>query len=86
MAYEFRQKRIPYGRPGHLVRGEDNRHTVCVAFILSDRLSITAGWGHFGTIANDHEDGVWGLEVKYESWVRKGPASAPPGNRHRLSP
>jgi hypothetical protein len=66
VAYEFRQKRNPYGRLGKLVRGEDNWHTICLAFILNEHLTVATGWGHFGTVANEMEDGVWGVQVKYE--------------------
>ena len=66
VAYEFRQKKNPYQTLGHLVGPEDNWHTVCLAFLLSDRLAFACGWGHFGNVVNKVENGVWGFQVKYE--------------------
>lgn len=66
VAYEFRQKKDAIATAGDLVRGEDNWHTVCLAFILNEHLAAAVGWGHFGGVANEVEDGVWGFQVKYE--------------------
>jgi len=66
VAYEYRQKKNPYRRLGDIVGKEDSWHTVCLAFILSDRLAFATGWGHFGNVVNDRERGVWGFQLKYE--------------------
>jgi hypothetical protein len=66
VAYEYRQKKNPYHRLGNLVGKEDAWQTICVGFVLSDRMMFSCGWGHFGDVVNDHEDGVWGFQFKYE--------------------
>jgi hypothetical protein len=66
ISYEYRQKKNPYRTLKPLVGDEDDWHAVCLAFILSDRLTFACGWGAFGNVANNREDGVWGLQFKYE--------------------
>ncbi|MBE3068882.1 MAG: DUF3034 family protein [Planctomycetes bacterium] len=66
VGYEFRQKKDSIGTAGDLVRGEDNWHTIILAFLINEHLGFSCGWGHFGGVANEVEDGVWGFEFKYE--------------------
>jgi len=66
VVYEFRQKRNSIGTAGDLVRGEDNWHAIDLAFLINEHMAIACGWGHFGGVANEVEDGVWGFEFKYE--------------------
>lgn len=66
VGYEFRQKRNSIATAGDMVRGEDNWHTIVLAFLINEHLAFSCGWGHFGGVANEVEDGVWGFEFKYE--------------------
>jgi len=66
VGYEFRQKRNSIATAGDMVRGEDNWHTIVLGFLINEHLGISCGWGHFGGVANEVEDAVWGFEVKYE--------------------
>lgn len=66
IAYEYRQKKNPYRRLGSLVGEEDSWHTICLAFILNEHCALACGWGDFGYMVNNREEGVWGLQFKYE--------------------
>lgn len=66
VAYEFRQKRDQYDTIPHLVKGEDNWHTILVAWLINDRASLAAVYGHLGDIANTTENRAFGLQFKYE--------------------
>ncbi len=66
VAYEFRQKANEYSEIPGLVKGEDNWHAIDVSWIINKRLTLVAGWGAFGTLANTTENGAWWLQLKYE--------------------
>jgi len=66
LGYEYRQKKNPYGQLGNLLGPEDDWHTVIVAFCISPQCCVSVGWGHFGNIANNDANGVWGFQVKYD--------------------
>ncbi|MGA2059372.1 MAG: DUF3034 family protein [Thermoguttaceae bacterium] len=66
VAYEFRQKSSPIGEIPGLVGDEDSWHTVEAGFILNNNSTFVAGYGHFGTLANTEENGVWFLQLRYE--------------------
>jgi hypothetical protein len=65
LAYEFRQKPDPYGQIAGLIGNEDNWHALDAIFVLNDRTAFTAGYGHFGTVANTEENGVWFMQLHY---------------------
>ena len=66
LGYEYRQKKNPYGELGNLLGPEDDWHTVIVAFCISPQCCVAVGWGHFGNIANNDANGVWGFQFKYD--------------------
>lgn len=66
VAYEFRQKSNPYDRLGRLIGDEDNWHTIAVGIIVNEHLTVSGGYGHFGTVFNSQEECGWGIQVKYE--------------------
>ena len=66
LAYEFRQKSDPYGQIAGLIGDEDNWHGFDAAVILSERATLCAGYGIFGTACNTEANGVWWLQLKYE--------------------
>ena len=66
VAYEFRQKNNPYDSLDNIIEDEDNWHTIAIGYVFNDRLTVSAGWGHFGNIFNTDENCVWGIQVKYE--------------------
>jgi len=66
LAFEYRQKRNPYGHIGDLVRPEQDWFTTGVAFILNNHTTATAGYGHLGNVLNRVEDYGWALSAKYE--------------------
>jgi len=66
VAYEYRQKRDPYGQIPGLIDAEDNWHALDVSWIINKHATLVAGWGDFGTLANSNADGAWWLQLKYE--------------------
>jgi len=66
LAFEHREKRIPYGHIGDLVRAEEDCFTAGVAFILNNHTTATTGYGHFGNVLNRVENYGWTLSAKYE--------------------
>lgn len=69
-AFEYRQKLNKYdtvaagGR--ELIGNENDWWTVGLAAILSPHLTVTAGYGHLGTVLNTTENTAWAGAVKYE--------------------
>jgi hypothetical protein len=66
VAYEFRQKARQFSEIPGLVENEDNWHAVDVSWIINKHLTLVAGWGALGTLANTTENGAWWLQLKYE--------------------
>ena len=66
VGYEFRQRTDPYDKFSPLHKGESNLHAIRAAVILSDQLTLAAGWACMGNVANDRVDCAWGIQVKYE--------------------
>lgn len=66
VAYEYRQKSNPYDEIPGLVEDEDDWHAVDISWIVSSHTTLVAGWGAFGNIANETEDGTWWLQWKRE--------------------
>ena len=66
VGYEFRQKTNPYDRIAGLVGDEDNWHTVCVGWVVNEHLTVCAGWGYLGTLANSDNNNAVALQLKYE--------------------
>ena len=66
VAYEIRQKSNPYDRVRGLMGKESNWHTICLAFLITDRLSVAVGWARLGEVGNTDADGAWGCQLKYE--------------------
>ena len=63
---EYRQKPDRLKRIPGLVGREDDWWTVCLGYIVNDRMTIAGGYGNFGNVLNHKENGVWALQVKYE--------------------
>ena len=66
LAYEFRQKTSPYDKIDGLIGQEDNWHTIALGYVINNHLTISGGYGHFGTVFNSQEDCGWALQIKYE--------------------
>jgi hypothetical protein len=66
IGYEFRQKQDPYhGIPGLLYQ-EDSMHTILVALILSDRLTVAGVIAWAGDVGNTEDCLALGVQAKYE--------------------
>ncbi|MEI6034585.1 MAG: DUF3034 family protein [Verrucomicrobiae bacterium] len=66
LAGEYRQQPNNYTTiPGVLNKSGD-WWTVDLAWIVNKNLTIAGGYGHFGNVANEKANGVWGLTAKYE--------------------
>ena len=66
VAYEYRQKTNPYDEIPGLVGDEDDWHAVDVSWIVSSPPTLEAGWGAFGNVTNEKENGTWWLQWKRE--------------------
>jgi len=66
LAYEFRQKANPYHKIHGLIGDEDNWHTIALGYVVNNHLTISGGYGKFGTVFNSTEDCGWALQIKYE--------------------
>ena len=66
VAYEFRMKQQQYDTFPPLIKSEDNWHTVLVAWLINDRMSLAGCFGVLGDIANTTENTAWGIQFKYE--------------------
>ena len=66
LAYEFRQKSNPYDRISGLIGDEDNWHTIALGYVVNNHLTISGGYGRFGTVFNSTEDCGWAFQIKYE--------------------
>ena len=66
VGYEFRQKGDPYGQIAGIIGDENNWHTICTGWIVNEHLTISAGWGYLGTLANTNHTNAVALQVKYE--------------------
>jgi hypothetical protein len=66
IAYEYRQKKDPYGTLGRLVGREGAWQAVDLAFIVNPHLTFAVGWLCAGNVANGRADNGWGFQLKYE--------------------
>jgi hypothetical protein len=65
-AAEYRDKPDEYMAVGELVRDEDDWWTLCAAYVVSDNLTVSGGYGHFGDLLNHKANGAWGVKLKWE--------------------
>ncbi len=70
IASEYRQKsdlcdQITVGGID-LVKAENDWWDICLAYIVSDHVTVAGGYANFGNILNHREDNVWAVQVKYE--------------------
>jgi hypothetical protein len=66
LAGEYRQKPDEYDEIPGLVNGEEDWWTLCAAYIINDRMTVGAGYGHFGQVLNHEANGAWGVKFKVE--------------------
>lgn len=66
LAAEYRQKPNEYDESPGLFEEEDDWWTLCAAYIVNDRITLGAGYGHFGQLLNHEANSVWGVKVKVE--------------------
>lgn len=69
-AFEYRQKINQYdpisGARKELVGEESDWWTIGLAAVVSPHFTVTAGYGHLGTVLNTTENTAWALAAKYE--------------------
>ncbi len=66
LAAEYRQKESDLDSIPGLFDHEDPWWTVCACYIINDRMTIGAGYGDFGTVANHKDEQVFAACFKYE--------------------
>jgi len=66
VAYEYKQMKNPYRRGGELVGQENDWHTVLVAWIIDEHMTLAGAWGYLGHVVNHDERGAFGIQFKYE--------------------
>lgn len=69
-AFEYRQKINQYGTISsahkELVGRESDWWTLGLAAVVSPHFTVTAGYGHLGTVLNTTENTAWALAAKHE--------------------
>ena len=69
-AFEYRQKINQFSQisaGGRTLIGEEGDWwTVGLAAVVSPHFTVTAGYGHLGTVLNTRENTAWALAAKYE--------------------
>ena len=69
-AFEYRQKINQfdevYAGGKELIGNENDWWTVGLAAVVSPHLTLTAGYGHLGTVLNTRENTAWAASIKYE--------------------
>ena len=65
LAAEYKQKPRDFTSMG-LVGAEDDWWTIDAGYVVNTHMTLAAGYGHFGTVANHEANGVWGLTTKWE--------------------
>ena len=69
-AFEYRQKINQYDTASaggrELIGAENDWWTIGLAAIVSPHVTVTAGYGHLGTVLNTRENTAWAAAVKYE--------------------
>jgi len=63
---EYRQKPDELDRIPGLIGPEDDWWDVCAGYIINDHMTIAAGVGNFGTVANHRDQTVLAAAFKYE--------------------
>jgi len=66
LAAEYKQKPNDYTTVGSLVGREDDWWTIDAAYVINNRWTVAAGYGHFGQVVNHEANGVWGITSKFE--------------------
>ena len=66
VAAEYRGKPDEYAAIPGLVEREEDWWTLCVGWIVNDRMTLSAGYAHFGRVLNHKANGAWGIALKYE--------------------
>jgi hypothetical protein len=66
LAAEYRQQPNDYTPIGKLVRASGDWWTIDAAYVVSNHLTVAAGYGHFGGVLNHDANGVWGITTKWE--------------------
>jgi hypothetical protein len=50
----------------HLVKAENDWWTLCLAYVITERLTVSGGYANLGNLANHRESNAWGIKMKYE--------------------
>jgi len=66
LAAEYRQKPDEHDEMPGLVEEEDDWWTLCVGYIVNDRITMGVGYGHFGQVLNHEANSAWGVKAKIE--------------------
>jgi len=65
LAAEYKEKPRDFSA-APLVGREDDWWTIDAGYVVSKHMTVAAGYGHFGTVANHKANGAWGLAFKWE--------------------
>jgi len=70
VSYEFKRNQKSFSTlpaiAQPVMQGEENWHAIGVSCIVSENLSINAGVGFLGNMANTESDGAYGFQAKWE--------------------
>jgi hypothetical protein len=65
LAAEYKQQPTGF-TPIPLIGKPDDWWTIDVGYVVNPHMTVAAGYGHFGTVANHTANGVWGVTAKWE--------------------
>jgi hypothetical protein len=66
IAAEYKEQPKNYQPIGTLVQKAGDWWTVDVLYIVDKHMTIASGYGHFGAVLNEKDNGVWGITFKWE--------------------
>jgi len=66
LAAEYKQQPGGFTPIPDLVGAPNDWWTLDAGYVINPHMTIAAGYGHFGTVANHEANGVWGVTTKWE--------------------
>jgi len=70
ISYEFKRNQKSFSKlpavAQPVMQGEENWHGIGLSFIFTENLTLNAGLGFLGNMANTEADGAWGIQAKWE--------------------
>ena len=66
LAAEYKQQPRGFTPIPGLIGAPDDWWAIDAGYVVNPHMTVAAGYGHFGTVANHEANGVWGITTKWE--------------------